>query len=79
MYFAKKNGRNNFQLYSNHLSEAVKYHQNVDSLLRQAIQKNELSLVYQPLFSENKIIGVEALLRWENEELGMVPQIFLSL
>lgn len=73
MYFAKKNGRNNFQLYSNHLSEAVKYHQNVDSLLRQAIQKNELSLVYQPLFSENKIIGVEALLRWENEELGMVP------
>ena len=80
MYFAKQSGRNNVQLYSRHLSDAVKYNQKVDNLLRQAIGKNELHLVYQPLFLKNKVIGIEALLRWTNEELGIVPpDIFIPI
>gem|GEM_PF-2383650 len=80
MYFAKQNGRNNYQLYSNHLLEAVEYQQSIDSLLRLAIERNELYLVYQPLFSGHNIIGLEALLRWKSDELGTVPpDIFIPI
>ena len=80
MYFAKQNGRNNVQLYSRHLSDAVKYNQKVDNLLRRAIAKNELHLVYQPLFLKDKVMGFEALIRWTSEELGIVPpDIFIPI
>lgn len=80
MYFVKQHGRNNYQLYSNHLSEAVEYQQAIDNLLRQAIQKNELSLVYQPILSGSKVIGIESLLRWHNAELGHItPDIFIPV
>lgn len=80
MYLAKKNGRNNVQVYSSHLSESIKYNQQIDNLLRRAIEENELHLAYQPLFLDNKIIGVEALLRWTNKELGVVPpDVFIPI
>ena len=80
MYFAKQNGRNNYQIYSSELLETIEYKHNIDSLLRLAIDKNELYIVYQPLFSEDQVIGLEALLRWENDKLGIVPpDIFIPV
>tara|TARA_R110001592_G_scaffold145210_3_gene368751 strand:+ start:4953 stop:7304 length:2352 start_codon:yes stop_codon:yes gene_type:complete len=80
MYFAKQNGRNNYQIYSSELLETIEYKHNIDSLLRLAIEKNELYIVYQPLFSEDQVIGLEALLRWENDKLGIVPpDIFIPV
>lgn len=80
MYFVKQHGRNNYQLYSNHLSQAVEYQQVVDNLLRQAISKNEFSLVYQPIISGDQVIGIESLLRWNNHELSdITPDIFIPI
>jgi diguanylate cyclase (GGDEF)-like protein len=80
MYFVKQNGSSNYQIYSNNLLETIEYKQSIDSLLRMAIKKNELSIVYQPLFSEDKVIGLEALLRWNNKTLGIVsPEIFIPI
>lgn len=80
MYFAKQNGRNNYQIYSNDLLKTIEYKQNIDNLLCFAIEKEEFYIVYQPLFLEDQIIGLEALLRWENEKLGIVPpDIFIPV
>jgi diguanylate cyclase (GGDEF)-like protein len=73
MYEAKKDGRDSYKLYSNHLSENIQSAQRIETLLRLAIPNNELYLVYQPLIGEDGIIGVEALLRWKQPELGNVP------
>jgi diguanylate cyclase (GGDEF)-like protein len=46
----------------------------VEQALKKAIVNNELYMVYQPQFSEDGlIVGVEALIRWQNEELGLIP------
>jgi diguanylate cyclase (GGDEF)-like protein len=75
MYSAKKNGRNNFQFYHPaFLDEFLQYsHLTVD--LQQARANKELVLHFQPLvsFVTNKIIGVEALIRWQHPTLGNIP------
>ena len=75
MYQAKKEGRNNFQFFTQKLSRQAQERLQIEQELRQALQKEELYLVYQPKYSlKNKsIIGFEALIRWKNETLGFVP------
>lgn len=74
MYSAKERGRNNYQFYDHSMLEDSDKKHKIGFHLRSAIEKNELSLVYQPQFDEHdKLIGAEALLRWHNEELGFVP------
>lgn len=84
MYHAKSLGRNNFQFYTSKLNEYAMRHVQLEAGLKQAISKNELSLVYQPKYditgSNNKIVGLEALLRWHSEELGFIsPGEFIPL
>jgi diguanylate cyclase (GGDEF)-like protein len=80
MYHAKKQGRNNYELYSNLLSEKIHSTQRIEAFLRLAIKNNEFHLVFQPLISENKVLGVEALLRWQHPELGhMSPEEFIPI
>ena len=82
MYSAKAKGRNNFQFYEVSLTEKVSERLNMETLLRRAIENNELSIKYQPQYSikNNKIIGLEALLRWNNPELGEVmPDKFIPI
>lgn len=82
MYHAKSLGRNNFQFYTHELNEIATRHVLLEAGLKQAIARNELSLVYQPKFSlrDGSLTGVEALLRWHHAELGPIsPVEFIPL
>ncbi|WP_198781998.1 EAL domain-containing protein [Shewanella putrefaciens] len=82
MYHAKSLGRNNFQFYTHELNEIATRHVQLEAGLKQAIARNELSLVYQPKFSlrDGSLTGVEALLRWHHAELGPIsPVEFIPL
>jgi len=81
MYEAKRSGNTTF-IYSDHLEKRQKHNVIIEKELSLALEKNELFLVYQPQVDANtqKIIGVEALLRWENENLGLIPpDIFIPI
>lgn len=82
MYHAKALGRNNFQFYTNKLNEMATRHMLLETGLKQAIARNELSLVYQPKFClrNGSLTGLEALLRWQHSELGPIsPAEFIPL
>ncbi|MGX9462220.1 EAL domain-containing protein [Shewanella sp. A14] len=77
MYHAKSLGRNNFQFYTEKLNQYATRHVQLEAGLKKAIQENELYLVYQPKYDvkTEKIIGLEALLRWESPELGFISPV----
>ena len=82
MYHAKNNGRNNYQFYSAELTFSVTEHLMIETALRYAIEKNELTVDYQPIVDmvSRKILGAEALLRWTNDVLGSVePDKFIPI
>jgi len=75
MYLAKSMGKSAFQFYSESLNLAMKRNLLIEHHLRHALAKNELEVYYQPLIelTTEKPIGAEALLRFNNEELGFIP------
>jgi diguanylate cyclase (GGDEF)-like protein/PAS domain S-box-containing protein len=76
MYQAKEAGRDTFRFYQQSMQEAADTKLQIERSLRLAISKQELSLHYQPQLSDkNKLIGVEALIRWNNSDLGFIPPI----
>ncbi len=82
MYRAKESGKNNFVIFTKELDEAVKRNQAIDAHLRQAIDKKQFYLVYQPIIeiSTNKISSVETLIRWKCPELNNPgPDIFIPI
>jgi diguanylate cyclase (GGDEF)-like protein/PAS domain S-box-containing protein len=82
MYQAKALGRNGYQMYAAAMSAEGAERLRLESLLRRAIEKNEISLDYQPQFETagGQMIGVEALARWYCPELGQVsPARFIPL
>jgi len=82
MYGAKTNGRNNFQFFETNMQEMIQEKQRIQIMLQDAIKKNELSVVYQPRVSvkSQKIVGVEALLRWLPEQGGTIsPNKFIPI
>jgi diguanylate cyclase (GGDEF)-like protein/PAS domain S-box-containing protein len=82
MYRAKSEGRNNYQFYAPILTEKISERLIIETSLRQALERNEFCVHYQPQYSLNseKIIGVEALLRWNHPKIGMVgPDKFISI
>lgn len=82
LHDAKDNGRNSYAFYHDELSSVANKHLNIRMALREAIEKNEFHLVYQPQFSliDNSLTGFEALLRWNNDELGFVsPADFIPV
>lgn len=74
MYKAKKKGRNYYQLYDKSMNIHSKKRMIIQNQLRGAIEKNEFFLFYQPIFDlkTNKVISVEALLRWQHPEIGLI-------
>ncbi|MGP1716752.1 MAG: sensor domain-containing protein [Methylophilus sp.] len=75
MYKAKKHGRNNYQFYSSDLSQTTIERIDIERSLRTALQNDEFLLHYQPQVNleTNKIVGVEALLRWHRNHNEMIP------
>ena len=82
MYDAKQRGRNNFQFFTSELSQRLQRRFAIEQSLRRALVADELSLAYQPIVegATGCIVGVEALLRWHNEELGSIsPAEFIPV
>jgi diguanylate cyclase (GGDEF)-like protein/PAS domain S-box-containing protein len=75
MYCAKDNGRNNFRFFTEDMNTQVVERLTLENSLRLALEKKELFLMYQPQMdlATGKITGLEALLRWQHPELGLVP------
>jgi diguanylate cyclase (GGDEF)-like protein len=82
MYRAKDHGRNNFQFYTAEMNKLVNERLSMEASLRRAVERNELTLHYQPKHDlrSGAIVGVEALVRWNHPEWGLVyPDRFVPL
>ncbi|WP_454785055.1 putative bifunctional diguanylate cyclase/phosphodiesterase [Legionella sp. WA2024007413] len=75
MYLAKKEGRNNFQFYNNFINEQSLKRLEIQTQIHKAMENNEFFILYQPIYNLNSgaLMGVEALLRWQHPELGLIP------
>ncbi|WNF38993.1 GGDEF domain-containing phosphodiesterase [Bacillaceae bacterium IKA-2] len=71
---AKKVGGNRFQFYDTKMAKIINFEQEVENALYHAIENSELYLVYQPIvdINTNKIVGTEALIRWNNQRFSDV-------
>ncbi|MEF7614577.1 EAL domain-containing protein [Aquincola sp. MAHUQ-54] len=82
MYRAKHDGRNGYRFYTQEMHERSSRLLRMETLLRQAAARGELHLHYQPQIDlgSGRCVGVEALLRWNNPELGAIsPAEFIPL
>jgi diguanylate cyclase (GGDEF)-like protein len=82
MYHAKSQGRNNHQVYSESMSQASAERLRLENDLHGAIDRGELVLHYQPQFdcATGKLVGAEALLRWQRSpEVMVAPGEFIPL
>jgi diguanylate cyclase (GGDEF)-like protein len=82
LYYAKDEGRNNYQFYKSSLSKKNPELLSLDKSLRRALEREEFVLYYQPRvnISTGIITGMEALLRWYHPEMGIVsPNVFIPL
>jgi diguanylate cyclase (GGDEF)-like protein/PAS domain S-box-containing protein len=77
MYLAKNEGRANYKFYSAELDAEGARLLSFERLLRQALERSEFSLVYQPQIDARTgcLVGVEALIRWNNPELGLISPV----
>lgn len=82
MRFAKEQGRNRLAFFSKALQAEIDVKKEIAEQLRNAMVKKEFILHYQPIISAqtNKIIAVEALLRWQNKLVGdLSPSVFIPI
>lgn len=82
MYHAKEQGKNNYQFYSDELNAHTLERLALESSLRNALERDELRLFYQAKrdMKTGRITGMEALLRWEHPEWGLIqPMQFIPL
>jgi diguanylate cyclase (GGDEF)-like protein len=75
MYSAKEGGRNGFRFFTEDINAQAVERLTLENSLQMALQRKELFLMYQPQvdIASGKIVGLEALLRWQHPELGLVP------
>ncbi|WP_203248327.1 sensor domain-containing protein [Sporosarcina beigongshangi] len=82
MYVVKDNGKNNFQFFTEELHREMVEKTSIELELRQALKKNQFELYYQPRFniSSGKLIGLEALIRWQHPKMGIIsPARFIPI
>jgi diguanylate cyclase (GGDEF)-like protein/PAS domain S-box-containing protein len=82
MYHAKAMGKNSFQFFTADLASRTFEHALIEKGLRCALESGELELYYQPQVSlvDGKIVGVEALIRWNHPERGqLLPDTFIHV
>ncbi|MCG6929980.1 MAG: EAL domain-containing protein [Desulfofustis sp.] len=75
MYYAKKDSSTNYRFFSHELRAFIDEQLAIENRLRHAVKNNELEVYYQPKINtvNQQVVGAEALLRWHNPDLGMVP------
>ena len=82
MYQAKDKGRNNFQFFTNEMNIKAMQRLDIEREMRNAIEREEFILHYQPQINllDESIIGVEALIRWNHPEKGLIsPAVFIPV
>jgi diguanylate cyclase (GGDEF)-like protein/PAS domain S-box-containing protein len=82
MYRAKSSGRNNYQFFTEEMNSKVLKHLFIESELRNAIDKNQLLLEFQPQVSidSGELLGAEVLVRWKHPEQGVIyPDDFIPV
>jgi diguanylate cyclase (GGDEF)-like protein len=75
LYAAKERNRDSYQFYQTSMTRELTDRRQIEIDLREAIERNELELYYQPIVSlhDNGVIGFEALTRWKHRTKGFVP------
>ena len=82
MYMAKANGKSGFALFDPGMHAAVRDRHELSSQLQRAVDLDQLNLVYQPIveLATGQVAGLEALVRWEHPERGMIaPGQFIEI
>lgn len=82
MTLAKSRSRNRYQFYIASVDSEMRRRRELEKDLREAMPRNQLYLVYQPQISyrDHRVVGVEALIRWQHPEHGLVPpDLFIPL
>lgn len=82
LYASKGGGRGMFRFYSRDLHSEAERRRQIEEDLRDALAKDQLRLAYQPLVNvaSNKVVGVEAVMRWSHPDLGEVsPGVFIPI
>ncbi len=82
MYRAKEFGKARFEVYDQEMHDRLMEHLNTQESLRKAVTSEEFQLHYQPVISlkTDRVIGFEALLRWDSPEAGLIfPKKFFSV
>jgi diguanylate cyclase (GGDEF)-like protein/PAS domain S-box-containing protein len=82
MYHAKERGRNNYQFFSPEMNVRAVERHTLETALRLALERDEFSLHFQPQVDirSGKVVGVEALLRWQHPERGLLsPTTFIGV
>src|SRR5690606_11695414 len=82
MFNTKQNGRKGYQVYRAEINDGSRRRLALEAALRQAIQREQLRVVYQPFYdtAQGRITGIEALVRWQHPDLGIVtPQDFIPV
>jgi diguanylate cyclase (GGDEF)-like protein/PAS domain S-box-containing protein len=74
MYAAKANGKGRFEVFDAQMHTSLVQHVELETALRQAMERKELALAYQPIVSleDGRIVSFEALLRWDSPDLGTI-------
>ncbi|MEW8505331.1 MAG: EAL domain-containing protein [Candidatus Thiodiazotropha sp.] len=82
MYHSKEQGRNTFNFFTREMNLNISRSLEVEEQLHGALERQEFSVVYQPVveLKSNRIVGAEALLRWNNPALGTIsPDEFIPI
>ncbi len=82
MYFAKRQGAGNFAFFEQSMTTVALHRFAIEGKMRGALQRGEFSILYQPQFDvrTSSVSGMEALLRWDNPELGAIsPDEFIPI
>ncbi|UOY91788.1 EAL domain-containing protein [Ectobacillus sp. JY-23] len=82
MYRAKESGKSNFKIYNPGMTQDLSRMMQVEQALHKALERNELSLYYQPIVDtcSSQINGFEALIRWKHAEWGFIsPAEFIPI
>ncbi|WP_420029193.1 putative bifunctional diguanylate cyclase/phosphodiesterase [Pseudomonas monteilii] len=82
LYQAKADGKNTWRYFAAEMNQQIQYRRQLENDLRRALRNQEFELHYQPRYrlSDRRIVAVEALLRWQHPQEGLLgPDIFIPL